>query len=73
MAKDGTIQPPSVQLDPEEQFWASEEGVFVENLMDRFQKGEITMEEARKQYNSKWGGKAPSGAQSVPMVPLGKF
>ena len=73
LAKDGSVQTPGAAVDGAEQFWASEEGADVKRLMEKFHNGEITMEDARKQYNSRWGQTPPSGAQAVPNAPVGKF
>lgn len=58
MAKDGNVQAPKRSTQPqtaEEQFWASEQGQWIDQQFQRFQNGEITMEEAMKAYDEKFG------------------
>ena len=51
-------KPKAGKLTREEQFWQSEEGIHIEQLFDKFLKGEIDFDTAQREYNKRWE-KAP--------------
>jgi hypothetical protein len=75
MAKPGLLgtQPsPTAPIDPEEEFWNSEEGRLVEKLYDDVTSGRATMEDAEKRYNKHIAKKPNPGIpRQVPNAPAG--
>jgi hypothetical protein len=74
MAKPSGIIPAPSQtapLDPEEEFWNSEEGRLVEQLYDEVTSGKTSMEAARKRLD-KFTGKKPASdiPRQVPNAPV---
>lgn len=73
MAKDGGIQMPrgTTPIDPEEQFWNSEEGRDIKRLFEEFTSGKKSHEQAYEEYNKKWADKPlPNAPAQVPSAPI---